>query len=908
MEIIKCFRLKIGCFLLVLTAFSISLFAYDGSEAFLHYYTVPDAMKAEYQSVCKSLVLSSDASDTLKNAKAEFDLAIPKLLGGTALPATDGDGAIVLAEQGSAPVASAGIDYSKVTDEGFIIKSSGGKTYITAKNQVGVLRGAFHFLRLMQTAKSIKNLDITENPYFPFRVLDHWYNNYGSSGADADRLYGGNRMFKMEDFGNLSGAEKARVINYCRMAASLGINGMCPDNVNTYQSGGNHNYTCLEVATLKNQKAFADLIGTYGLKYYMSVSYASPRLVSPTISSADAAKVAAAKQWWFNKVDTVRSYIKNFGGFLLKADSEGEQGPRSTYGESQSQGANPLAESVRRYGLIVIWRTFIYGTSDPDFAVNQSLEFQSPAQTWDSAVVIRMKDGPRDFQMIEPPHQLFNMDGCRHGMELQITQEYLGQDIHLCWQVPKWKKVFDWDIKGAPTWNGAAGTTVSQLLRGGTPSRSGGIWAISNLSDATNMTGHFLAQANYYGYGRLAWNPNLSADQIADEWIRCSIDNGYNAGVQYIVKYLLSKSWMAYTEYTIGHGALMPALENNNHYPISYAGMHNSTFFTEYFMHLTSDGIGVDRTSTTGNKFVQYYTPALRDSFNTIDKCPEDYILFFHHLPWSYQMKGGMTLIQQLEFEHFRGIHQVQRFIKYWTMIQPELDATIYSDVLTKLKKQLTDASGWANVFRADFGNGGQYQGNFSTQVPCRLDLITPDTSKAVSAEVGANVNLSALLRTQGTGSATSGWNGTAVTGETFNWSVDGQATLSKTTGDSTVFSASAPGIYKVSLWDSKWQNQTEDELIFVGKLNDMVGAKTGISKCIAPLLLKFCKGSHRILIFSPLAGKLSIVNLRGNAIRTITAEKALPVVWDTRGVASGLYLLKVQNQTQTMQSRVFIP
>jgi alpha-glucuronidase len=348
MSYFKFFRSKALCFGLAFTIFTAGLFAYDGSDAFLHYYAVPENMKAEYQSVCKSLVLSNAASDTLKNAKAEFDIALPKLLGGSALTVADGDGAIVLAEQGSAAVASAGIDYSKITDEGFIIKNSGGKTYITGKNQIGVLRGAFNFLRLMQTSKHIKDIEIDESPYFPFRVLDHWYNNYGSSGADADRLYGGNRMFKMEDFGNLSGAEKARVINYCRMAASLGINGMCPDNVNTYQSGGNHNYTCLEVSTLKNQKAFADLIGTYGLKYYMSVSYASPRLVSPTISSADAAKVDAAKQWWFNKVDTVRSYIKNFGGFLLKADSEGEQGPRSTYGESQSQGANPLAAAVRR--------------------------------------------------------------------------------------------------------------------------------------------------------------------------------------------------------------------------------------------------------------------------------------------------------------------------------------------------------------------------------------------------------------------------------------------------------------------------------------------------------------------------------------------------------------------------------
>jgi alpha-glucuronidase len=502
-----------------------ALFAYDGSQAFLHYYAVPEAMKAEYQSVCKSLVISNAASDTLKNAKAEFDLAIPKLLGGSALPVADGEGAIVLAEQGSAPVASAGIDYSGVSDEGYIIKSSGGKTYITGKNQVAVLRGAFHFLRLMQLSKSIVNLNIIENPYFSFRVLDHWINHYGSS-VETERCYGGGRVFKMENFGNLSASDRSRVTDYCRMAVSLGLNGMCPDNVNTYRTGSLGNYKCLEEANLKTQKVFADIIGTYGLKYYLSVSYASPRLVNPKISSADAYKVAAAKQWWVDKVKMVENYIANFGGFLMKADSEGEEGPRSTYGEKQSQGANPIAEALKPHGHVMIWRTFIYDTSDPDFAVNQSKEFADPPQTWDESVILRMKDGPRDFQMVEPPHQLLAMSGVRLGMEFQITQEYTGQDKHLCWLVPRWKQVLDYDIQGAAKWNGAAGTITHQLLKGA-GTRTGGVWAISNLSSAANWTGHFLHQANYYGWGRLAWNPTLSAEQIADEWIRCSMDNGY---------------------------------------------------------------------------------------------------------------------------------------------------------------------------------------------------------------------------------------------------------------------------------------------------------------------------------------------------------------------------------------------
>jgi alpha-glucuronidase len=629
--------------------------------------------------------------------------------------------------------------------------------------------------------------------------------------------------------------------------------------------------------------------------------------VTPKISSADAYKNAAAKQWWFDKVDLIRSYIKNFGGFLLKADSEGEEGPRSTYNETQSQGANPIAEALRRYNLILIWRTFIYDTSDPDFAVNQSKEFATPAQTWDSAVVLRMKDGPRDFQTIEPPHQLLAMPGVRHGMEFQITQEYTGQEKHLCWLVPRWKQIMDWDIKGASTWNGAAGTITHQLLKGA-GTRTGGVWAISNLSDAANWTGHFFHQANYYGYGRLAWNPNLSADQIADEWIRCSVDNGNNPGVQIVFKHLLLRSWPAYTDYTIGHSALMPALGNNSHYPVDFNNMRNINFYTDWFMDFpkppNGNGIGVERSNnassggTVKNDFARlYHTAALADSFTTLAKCPEDYILFFHHLKWEYVMKGGMTLIQQLQFEHFRGIHRVQRFINYWKALTAAttVDAAIYSHVLSKLTTQLTDASTWANTFRTQFG------ACYATPVPSHLDIITPDTAKATVAAVGATINLSATLKNQ---------DGTAAAaGGTFNWSVSTGATLTAATGASTVFSASADGVYSVKVWDSRWPNEFEDELIFVG--NWTVGLPDGIAagsrKISVPLSLTIIQTPRNIVIKSPIAGKISIVSLQGRVVKSMPANKAGTTQWDAAGAAKGLYLVQVKNATQTLRSKLII-
>jgi alpha-glucuronidase len=871
----------------------VNLAAYNGGEAFLHYTKVPDGLSAKYQAVCKSLVLSDANSDTLKNARAEFDLAMPKMLG-AALPLGDGAGAIVLAAQGSAPVTAASIDYSKVEDEGFIIKTVGGKTYITGKNQVGVLRGTFHFLRLMQMGKDISNLDVVENPYYAYRVLDHWYNHYTSS-YEADRLYGGGRVYKMEDFGKLKDIpdEYTRVINYCRMAAALGLNGITPDCVNTYQKGDNGNHKCLELDNIKAQKIFADIIGTYGLKYYLSVSYASPRIVNPKIQSADAYKNAAAKKWWFDKVDTLRVYFKNFGGFLMKADSEGEEGPRSTYNETQSQGANPIAEALGRYGLIIVWRTFIYGTSDPDFAVNQGKEFAKPAQTWDSAVVVRMKDGTHDFQSIEPPHQLLAMGGARLGMEFQITQEYTGQGIHLDWLVPRWKQTLDWDIKGASSWNGAPGTKTYQILKGA-GSRKGGVWAISNLSDTVNWTGHFFHQANYYGWGRLAWNPTLTADQIAEEWISCSFDNGNNSIIQKIVKHMLMRSWPAYKDYVISHNASMSQIGNNNHYEVNFKGMRDINFFNEWLMNFTNNGIGVERCGkstggTVSNNFANdYLTPSVAAIFNDPANCPEDYMLFFHHYTWEFVMKGKMTLIQQLHFEHFNGIHQVQRWIKYWKELNnsskfaPLIDAGIYEHVLAKFNNQLKDGSRWADKFRSDFGE------KYTKQVPCHIDIISPDTTKAISTDVDKEVSLSAQLKTQG---------GTAQTDGTFNWSVEGTGATVTASGATTTFKATAPGIYSVKVWDTRWPNQFEDELVFVGSL---VGTQQ-VRESAMPTYLKVFQGPRGIQINSSMAGKIRFVNLQGQAVRTMTMEKPGSIVLETKGLARGFYMIQVTNGIQSL-------
>lgn len=885
-------------------ALATQLQAYNGSETWLHYNAADPAMLAQYQSACKSLVLSDAASDTLKNAQAEFDLAIPKLLGGAKLPSADGVGAIVLAPQGS-PLVPADVKFDNVGDEGFVIKTSSGKTIISGRNQVAVLRGAFHFLRLMQTGKSIDNLNIVENPYFPFRVLDHWINHYNSS-VETERVYGGGRVFKMENFGKLgtAGDERTRVLDYCRMAVSLGLNGVCPDNVNTYRSNSLGNYRCLEEANLKNQKVFADIIGTFGLKYYLSVSYASPRLIAPTMSTANAWADAGAKKWWADRVDLINSIFKNFGGFLMKADSEGEQGPRGDYKLTQSQGANPMAAALKKYGQVLIWRTFIYDTADPDFAINQSKEFEG--QEWDSAVILRTKDGPRDFQTVEPPNQLLGMGGVRHGMEFQITQEYTGQDKHVCWLVPKWKQVLDWDIKGATLAYGASGTLTHQILRGsGNAKTGGGVWAISNLSDAKNWTGHYIAQANYYGYGRLAWDPTLSQEQIADEWVRCSFDKGYDPAIRYIVKDMLFKSWKTYEDYTISYSALMPAVGNDDHYEIGFEAMHGIKWYTDYFMNLIPEGIGVNRTAVSegtynkvcgGNNMVKYYPPPLADSFATITKCPEDYLLFFHFCKWEYKMKSGMTLIQSLYHNHFRGLKQVRHFVNNWKLLSGVVDAEIFSHVSSKLAVQQTDAKRWVNVFKTDFGS------KYSTAVGCDLSIIPADTTKAVTAAVGAAVPLSAKYTDQ---------KGTAVT-ETIKWKVDKDGgTVSAAEGQSVTFTASKDGVYTVSAATGTFTDLNDELQIFVGDWQKTIDPSTGVSSRrlsnLVDPIMNVVYGKHGISVTTSVTGTFEVVGLQGRVVKTMQVNKKGAFFCTTNDIASGLYLIRLKNNMCSLQDKLII-
>jgi alpha-glucuronidase len=867
------------------------LLAYDGSKTWLNYSPVPDGLKAGYSAACVNLVISNPESDTLKNAKSELDLGITGLLGKTLTVSTAATaGAIVLAPEGSPLVASAGIDYSAINKEGFIIKSAGNITYISGKTEVGVLRGVFSFLRLMQTGKSISNLDIKENPYFAFRVLDHWWNHFGSN-PTVERVYGGDRVYKMENFGSLNteGAARTAVINYCRMAASLGLNGITPDGVNTVTMNS-LNWQCLQEDKLKDMKLFADILGTWGLRPFLSISYDSPKRVGG-LTSSDPTK-QDVKDWWKARVTMVYKYMPNFGGFLIKSDSEDEAGPLSLFNSNQAEGSKPIAEALDAHGGVVIWRTFIYTKSkQDDFAITQEETFTKAGMTWNKNVILRMKDGPRDFQVVEPPNFLTTIGGVRLGMEFEVTQEYTGQDKHVCWLVPRWKQVLDWNMVGANIRTGVQGTKVAQILSGdNTWENGGGMWGISNLSNATNWTGHYLHQANAYGFGRLAWNPNLSADQIADEWIRCSFATGGQSDVQYIVGDILKKSWKAYEDYTISYSALMPAVGANLHYEIDFDNMDGAGFLTPFFMNLTSDGIGVDRTAKS-SKFLTYLPKALADSLGNIASCPEDYLLFFQHCKWEYKMKSGMTLIQSLQYNHFRGIRQVKRFINNWNLLDGKIDAEIHKHVADKLKIQLTDASRWANIFRS------QFKSRYSTAVGCDLEITTPTVDKAATVASNGSVALSARFADQ---------NGKAIT-ETINWTVSNGGTLSAATGQSVNFSAAADGIYMVTASTATYPDLKDQLQIFVGDWSGKTGVHKNAPEKITGNKMILNQLSNMMVISVPFTGKLDIVGLNGRSVKSISVPKAGAVKLNTEILGKGLYLICLHGKQQDIRNRVFI-
>jgi alpha-glucuronidase len=578
-------------------------------------------------------------------------------------------------------------DINNLKDDGYIIKYYNQNIIISGKNDRGVLYGVFAFLRLVQLETPLHKMNMIDNPSNMYRMINQWDNFDGS----IERGYAGNSIFYEN---NKFIKNKQRVQDYARLLASVGINSIVLNNVNVHY----HETRFITKVYLPEIARLADIFRKYGITIFLSVDFASP-IELGNLSTADPLDKSVAK-WWRDAATEIYHFIPDFGGFLVKADSESRPGP-FTYGRDHAEGANMLASALKPYGGVVIWRCFVYNCKQDwrdtktDRANAAYDNFMPLDGQFLDNVILQIKNGPMDFQVREPVSPL--LGGLRNTnqiMELQITQEYTGQQKHVCFLVPQWKEILDFD-----TLSKGKGSTIKKIIAGEVhPQEHCGIAAVSNIGNDLNWTGHQLAQANLYGYGRLAYNPDLSAEGIAEEWVRLTFSS--NDIVVKTICDILLNSWQTYEKYTtpLGIGWMV---NPNHHYGPNVDGYEYSHWGTYHRADLF--GIGVDRSIETGTGFAGKYIGENAQMYNSIDSCPEELLLFFHYVPYRYMLKSGKTLIQHIYDSHFEGVAQVKEFKKQWLALKAHIDEERFSNVLNRLDVQIKDAIEWRDVVNTYF-------------------------------------------------------------------------------------------------------------------------------------------------------------------------------------------------------------
>lgn len=548
---------------------------------------------------------------------------------------------------------------------------------ITGAGERGCLYGTFAFLRLLQMGEIKGGFHRTEVPAMPLRMINHWDNLDGT----IERGYAGRSIFFRD---HELCRDLDRVRDYARLLASVGINSVVVNNVNVHAAE-----TQLVASRLEMVQTLAGIFREYGLRVFLSINYASP--LEFGLDSADPLDVAV-RSWWKERVEVLYAEIPDLGGFLVKADSENRPGP-FTYGRSQADGANMLGEALAPFGGVLIWRCFVYNCQQDwrdkktDRARAAYDYFKPLDGQFRENVILQIKNGPMDFQVREPVSPLFGaMEATKQIVELQITQEYTGQQRHLCYLVPQWKEILDFD-----TYAQGPGSTVAKVV-------SGGMAGVVNVGDDPNWTGHTLAQANLYGYGRLAWDPRLQAEQITEEWITLTF--GHDLQIHQTIGQMLLSSWEVYENYTtpLGIGWMC---NPNHHFGPNVDGYEYSKWGT--YHRADHFGIGVDRTVRNGTGFAGQYRPENAKMYESMESCPQELLLFFHRVPYTYRLKTGKTLIQHIYDTHFLGVKQVQGLISAWTSIQGRIHEHTYLHVLDRLEEQLLHAMEWRDVINTYF-------------------------------------------------------------------------------------------------------------------------------------------------------------------------------------------------------------
>ncbi len=540
---------------------------------------------------------------------------------------------------------------------------------ISAACPEGIYYGVHELLRRQEAGLPMVSGDCI--PAFGLRILNHWDNLDGT----IERGYAGHSIWLWDEIEGKSAktmkcstALREKIEAYARANASLGINGSVLNNVNASPK-------MLSTEYINKVKVIADILRQYGIKTYLSVNFASPMALGK-LKTADPLNPKVAK-WWKAKAKQIYSTIPDFGGFLVKANSEGQPGP-GDYDRTHADGANMLADALRPYGGIVMWRCFVYGNKHKgEDRVKQAVtEFLPVDGEFRSNVILQAKNGPLDFQPREPYAPVFDEIKKTPLMaELQITQEYLGHSQHLVFLAPMWKEFFSY-VK---------------------PESMVGIAGVANIGDDANWCGHHFAQANWYAFGRLAWNPSLSTEEIAREWL-CQTFTREKAFVEPMTT-VMAESREACVDYMMPLG-LHHIFKADHHYGPEPDG--NQAHFPEewkpvYYHKATKEGVGFDRSSRGTNATSQYREP-YRSLYDNVDTCPEEFLLWFHHLPWNYQLKNGRTLWGEMTYRYNRGVSAVESFVATWHQMRPYIDSQRYAEVDARLKSQEENAREWRDT------------------------------------------------------------------------------------------------------------------------------------------------------------------------------------------------------------------
>ena len=664
-----------------------------GYDCWLGYRPVADAgTRARWAELCRRVALSG-SSDVLENALSEARFGLSRLLSVRSLEVTERtrEPHVLIAGPGSRQAAAAlGAVPIPPDEDVCLLRVDDGarlrRVLITGTSDAACLHGAFHFLRLLQTGGGLTG-QVVERAANRLRMIDHWDNLDGS----VERGYAGRSIFF--DRGDIV-PDLRRVRDYARMLASIAVNALAINNVNVGESGA-------QLLTPRLLRRVADLAAVfrgYGVRLFLSVDFASPVLLD-ALASTDPLD-EAVRRWWAATAAQVYRWIPDLGGFLVKADSERTAGPAAA-GRSPADGANMLAAALRPFGGTVIWRTFVYNCEQDwrDAATDRAKAafdtFAPLDGTFDANVILQVKYGPMDFQVREPPAPL--LDGITRTSrlaELQITQEYTGQQKDLCFLVSQWS-----DVLATESSRSGRAATLAELVSGHPDGLAhGGLAGVANVGDDVTWTGNILAQANLYGFGRLAWNPCLAPEEIAREWVMLTF--GSSPLVTATITEMLLASWQIYESYTapLGVGWMVtPGI----HYGPDIDGYEYSRWGT--YHRADRDGVGMDRTVRSGTGYTGQYGDEQARLYEDPGTCPDELLLFFHHVGYQHRLRSGQTVIQHIYDSHFDGAERAKWLLDRWCSLAGHLDAIRFAQVKARLEMQVANAAQWRDVVNSYF-------------------------------------------------------------------------------------------------------------------------------------------------------------------------------------------------------------